>query len=546
MIFSNKMYVSIALSLSLLFGSITPAFGARTASIRMPVTKKTPVAVAQDPQSPASNEQVLNQETPNNAKKSKKQLSWKTKINQKFQNLKDRISNFFHDNPEVTVASLAIGSALCIAIAVWSLWNEFAAPAHLVPPVDPAQPDNRAAAPAQPVPNPVPPVDPAAPQAQPLANPVPTDNPDNANANSVVPNAPAPAQQQQENQQPQQPPLPPVPWVATENVVANSACDVLELALPQGHNHQLINYFERRRINFRLGAPTRIVQLRCADQNGPECGYHAIKNSMVILNELANPQGNLQARLADDALCQQFFGFDPEHGHGIWRQRILAVLPPQAIRQLQARSDAIGHRIYINNERIEDLQDLIDAEDNVQAREALVAAQLELRNQRVELDNERARLNQERRQPNNIPNPGGLPCDEGNQHGDWLRAGALQHIIEHEQRRPADNEPQLLQDFNTPITVIEQAEQIGTRIPGADPSLAARAGFARPGAYRHAFIVTTAQQNARNQNGHYFAAVVDRNADGLIRWYVADSMNRPILHYHVLRNLIVAVQGIQV
>jgi hypothetical protein len=574
MILQNKTFLSIALSMSLLFGSVMPALGMRTASVRLAALQK---AAANVPQNSQPNSSDTQEQSADATKPTKKKLSWKAKISQKYNNLKQRISEFFHENPEATVASVAVGSAICTALALWCFWDFFA------PPVNPGLPVNPGAPEAQPpVANPDQAHNQAAPQAQPLADHAHADNSGNANAqplaNPAQANDPAAAPQSQsganananpvanpnsgapEVQQPaanQQPPLPPVPWVPTENVIANSACDVLELPLAQNYQHRLqlqvanaIGGFEERNVVFRLNVPARIVQIRCAQQNGPECGYHAIKNNMVILNELVAPQGNLQARLADDALCQQFFGFNPDQGHGVWRQRILAAQPDPAVAQQRVRADAIGQQIYHNNQEIGNLRDLInieniDAARNAVAIEALRAAQLELQNEINDWENERARLREAVRQ-NNVPHVGGLPLGESDQNGDWLGADALQHVINHERRRPADNAPQLLQDFNTPITVIDQLEQVGNGVPGVDPTLAARAGFARAGAYRHAFVVTTARVvNGRARGGHYFAAVLDRNADGDVRWYVADSMNRPVVNSLALRNLIMAVQGVR-
>lgn len=580
----NKIFLSIALSIGLLFGSVMPALGMRTTSVRIAAPKKAPAVVPQDPQSELSDSQEAPAEA---AKPIKKKLSWKAKISQKFTNLKQRISGFFHDNPEATVASVASASAVCIGLALWLFWDKFAPlvnhpglPVHpaglqaqpvanqnaqagalrVQPTVDPVQVNNPAGANANQVANPVRVDNPGSANAQPLANPAHENNlaapqpqpAANQNANPTPnsnPGAGAPAAQQPAANQ--RPPLPPVPWVPTENVIANSACDVLELPLAQNYQLQLAiqvrnvrGGFDERNVVFRLNVPTRIVQLRCADQVGPECGYHAIKNNMVILNELANPQGNLQARLADDALCQQFFGFNPEQGHGVWRQLILAAQPDPAVAQQRARIDAIGRLIYLNNRAIGDLQVLIDVENGAEAIEAWHAQQLELQNQINDLNRVRAQLNREAPQRNNVPNLGGLPADESDQNGDWLTALALQHIINHEGRRPADDALQLLQDFNTPMTVIDQLEQIGNGVLGVDPTLVARAGFARAGAYRHAFVVTTARVvNGRARGGHYFAAVLDRNAQGVVRWYVADSMNRPIVNSLALRNLIMAVQG---
>jgi len=339
MMLPNKTFLSIALSMSLLFGSVMPALGARRTSVRIAAPQKTPAVAPLESRSDSS----AVQEAPTDAAKpTKKKLSWRAAINQKFYNLKERISNFFHDNPEATVASVAVASAACTGLALWLLWDKFALPVNPGLPVNPdvpvnpgipvnpeapqAQPvatnpadeNNQVGANENPVANPAHVHGPRCAHAQPLADPANEKNPAapevqpvaNQNPNPVAnpnPAAGAPAAEQPVANQ--QPPLPPVPWVPTQNVIANSACDVLELPLAQNYGLRLAREvgnerdgFIRQDVVLRLNAPARIVQIRCADQQGPECGYHAIKNNMIILNELAAPQGNLQERLADDAL----------------------------------------------------------------------------------------------------------------------------------------------------------------------------------------------------------------------------------------------------
>lgn len=268
------------------------------------------------------------------------------------------------------------------------------------------------------------------------------------------------------------------PWIHRNQAVGNSACDIIEAAVQPGDARQLQFGGQLPDARFQLHNPAQIVQLRCANQVGPECAYHALKNCMVILNQLAHPQDNdLQLQLADDALGQQMFGFDANQRHGVWRQRIL-----------------------------------------------------------TERDH------------------GRIPNGECDQYGDWLRGDAVQNIIDYE-RRPADDRPRLLINQNTPITVIEDARMIGN--PVIDPTQAARAALANPGVYTHGFVFNTARTAIDRHGmpyvprgggrGHWLAAVMHRNAQGAVQWFVANSYDQhSILHSPTLRDLIAAVQGAQV
>lgn len=288
------------------------------------------------------------------------------------------------------------------------------------------------------------------------------------------------------------------PWIHREGVIGQSACDILEVVVPQGNEREIVHHiFERPAVldpvalaqgvrhfidgevqhhiiqnRFRLANPAQIVQLRSADQApGGSCAYHATKNCMVILNEIANPQGTLENQLQGNDLCNQLFGQEGE-----WRRRILA-------------------GPYLRN-------------------------------------------------------------GDCFRNGDWLGGNAVQNIVDHERRvriAPA-NDPAnrgLLADFNTPITVIEDANRINHPDPVINATQAVRIELANaiqanlP--YTHGFIFNTARtENGRvpaRDNGHWLAAVLHRNAQGEIKWYCANSTNWSLLHNGVLRDLIAAVQG---
>lgn len=268
------------------------------------------------------------------------------------------------------------------------------------------------------------------------------------------------------------------PWIHRNQAVGNSACDILEVVVPQGAVREMHFGGQLPDARFEINNPVQIVQLRCANQVGPECAYHALKNCMALVNQLAAPHAaDLQLQLADDALGQQLFGFNQNNQHGVWRRRILA-------------------------ER----------------------------------------------------NAGNIPQGECDNNGDWLRGEAVQNIIDYE-RRPAENQPRLLIDHNTPITVIEDARMIGN--PVLNPAQAARDALANPGVYTHGFVFNTARTaiDAHGMpyvprgggRGHWLAAVLHRNEHGAVQWFVANSYDQQsILDSATLRDLIAAVQGAQV
>jgi hypothetical protein len=68
-------------------------------------------------------------------------------------------------------------------------------------------------------------------------------------------------------------------------------------------------------VRFQLNEPIRVRQLHVVPQAGDTCAYHALKNCQLILDELENPQGNLDVRLTDPALVQDRIGR--------WRDHIL-------------------------------------------------------------------------------------------------------------------------------------------------------------------------------------------------------------------------------
>lgn len=113
------------------------------------------------------------------------------------------------------------------------------------------------------------------------------------------------------------------PWTRLPNAVGASACDVQQAIIPQGGRE--LNFGPHLpQVNFHMNQPAHVVQLRCAEQVGPECAYHAIKNGISIVNELVDPRGDLQTWLEDDAVfARQAFGFNRNGNHGVWRQRIL-------------------------------------------------------------------------------------------------------------------------------------------------------------------------------------------------------------------------------
>lgn len=72
-------------------------------------------------------------------------------------------------------------------------------------------------------------------------------------------------------------------------------------------------------IRFQLNQPIHVCQLRVVRQLGDTCAYHALKNCQLILNELENPQGNLDARLNDPVFAREQIGR--------WREHIVARHP---------------------------------------------------------------------------------------------------------------------------------------------------------------------------------------------------------------------------
>jgi len=275
------------------------------------------------------------------------------------------------------------------------------------------------------------------------------------------------------------------PWVHRENVVGPSACDIQEVVVPQGAVRQLEIRFANRVQAVRLAVnnPVRIIQIRSAVQGpGGACGYHAIKNCMQILNELGNPRGDLQLQLTDNDLCERLFGLQGQRG--VWRQLIIG---------------------------IHDLRVRIDREQNEQAREALINARPEIALFNVE--------------------------DFG-ANGDWLGQAAVIEIINQQRQLARAGNPRLLDNPDIGITVTSPRE-----IPIQNNFDAARNDLAnnRP----HGFIITTDRGNG-DRNAHWITAVANRGADGNIRWYLANSQNNSILDLPVLRDLIAAVEGVQV
>jgi hypothetical protein len=78
---------------------------------------------------------------------------------------------------------------------------------------------------------------------------------------------------------------------------------------------------ERNQIamRFQLNEAIRVRQLHVVPQIGNTCAYHALKNCQLILDELENPQGNLDAQLTDPALVRDRIGR--------WRAHIVAHHP---------------------------------------------------------------------------------------------------------------------------------------------------------------------------------------------------------------------------
>lgn len=69
-------------------------------------------------------------------------------------------------------------------------------------------------------------------------------------------------------------------------------------------------------IRFRLENQILVRQLQVARQEGNTCAYHALKNCQLILDELQNPQGNLDERLRDPQVVHDRIEY--------WRNYILA------------------------------------------------------------------------------------------------------------------------------------------------------------------------------------------------------------------------------
>ncbi len=325
-----------------------------------------------------------------------------------------------------------------------------------------------------------------------------------------------------------------VPWERRENVVGNSACQIIEGRIQPGFERNFLHQelvqervwnpqsiqnpesgqwegrweigegIERiNRAQVRLNDMVQIMQLRVARQGlDGSCGYHATKNCMLILNELAHPQGDLQVRLDERDLCQRFFG---QNGlwsqRGIWRQRIMQ------------------NHLMRTGEECEDGGDWLDG----QAVRNLV-------------DHEYA--NHELLNPIYNQNIVQYPVPELDPQGAQLfdENGAFRMINREEDR--------------SPITIIEDANRINHPNEILNATAVAHRSLMQAIQdnieYRHGFIFNTARTiNGRipRRDGHWLAAVVHRDAQGQIRWYVADSSNRSIVEYGVLRDLIAAVQG---
>jgi hypothetical protein len=281
------------------------------------------------------------------------------------------------------------------------------------------------------------------------------------------------------------------PWTRVPNAVGASACDVQQAVIAQGVSP--IHFGgEVPDVRFNLNQPVQVVQLRCAEQVGPECAYHAIKNAIVVVNELVGQRGDLQTWLEDDVvLAKDLFGLNNQNGqHGAWRQRVLA---------------------------------------------------------------QRA--------------AGRIPAGECDADGNWLRGDAVQNIIDHEIAARGLLAGNIVVNGNNAangvhITVIEDAAMIGN--PILDPTQAARNNLqavernnlqAPVDVYTHAFIFNTARAGiglngmpfVPARGGHWLPAVLHRDAQGVIRWYVANSQyQRLIFDWEPFRNLVAAVQGVQV
>lgn len=86
------------------------------------------------------------------------------------------------------------------------------------------------------------------------------------------------------------------------------------------------------------------VQLEAAGQSGASCGYHALKNTILVLNQLVHNTGSLKAKMLDAEMIHNLIGNGKEL-FGLWRYEVINNVKP---KDFSATGDNIGGRSILH------------------------------------------------------------------------------------------------------------------------------------------------------------------------------------------------------
>lgn len=246
-------------------------------------------------------------------------------------------------------------------------------------------------------------------------------------------------------------------------------------------------------VRFRVDRPVVLQQLLVDRQSGGSCPYHALKNTILILNELVNRHGNLQSRLQDRDLVRNLIGSASDRPlTGAWRQFVLA-----------------------NPELATDTDEVSEEYKDEKTGET------------------------KKRQIRT---------------GDWAGGRVIEALIARERgehRLLATSAEVCTRGGESRISVLEDGAAIGSDIPGVDyviPAIRAQMAAAQ-GEFIQGFVVNTDQQRL-DRDGHPYApsthwvsAVLHRMPNNVIRFILADSMNGSLLNSVNIQRLMAAFCG---
>ena len=75
----------------------------------------------------------------------------------------------------------------------------------------------------------------------------------------------------------------------------------------------------------RLADNVTLQQVKVQKQEGLTCGYHAVKNALLMANELAQNKGDMYGKLNDGDVADNLFGYEDDQAAGKWRKERIRV-----------------------------------------------------------------------------------------------------------------------------------------------------------------------------------------------------------------------------